>query len=260
MARRSISNARVLLTGASAGIGRAAALQLARQGARLVVTARREPQLVELVEEICGGGGQAVYVAGDVADPQARQQMLAAVRDEWGGLDVLINNAGIGAIGPFVEADAERLRRVMDVNFFAPVELIRAALPLLAAGTRPIIVNVSSVLGHCAVPEKSEYCASKFALHGFSDALRAELAPRGIDVLLVSPSTTVTEFFDKTLDRQPGAPRSGSAMSADAVARAMVRAIRKGKHEVILSAGGKLLVWADRCCPPLVNRLVSRLT
>jgi short-subunit dehydrogenase len=84
----------------------------------------------------------------------------------------------------------------MEVNFFAPAEFIREALPLLQHGKQPIVMNVSSVLGHRAVPEKSEYCASKFALHGLSDALRAEFVKRGIDVLLVSPSTTASEFFD----------------------------------------------------------------
>ncbi len=259
MARRSISNARVLVTGASSGIGRAVALEVARQGARVVVAARREPRLVEVVDQIRAAGGQAAYVCGDVTDPQARQQMLAAPQAEFGGLDVLVNNAGIGAIGPFAEASAERLRRVMDVNFFAPVELIRAALPQLAAGQRPLIVNVGSVLGHRAVPGKSEYCASKFALHGFSDALRAELAPRGIDVLLVSPSTTASEFFDNVIERHGERPPSLGEMPAAAVARAVVRAMRRGNHEVILSAGGKLLVWADRLCPPLANRLMARL-
>jgi short-subunit dehydrogenase len=121
----------------------------------------------------------------------------------------LVNNAGIGAIGPFAEASPERLRKIMEVNFFAPAELIRSALPLLEAGKRPLIVNVSSVLGHRGIPKKSEYCASKFALHGFSDALRCELAPRGIDVLLVSPSTTATEFFDNVIEggrRRKGHP------------------------------------------------------
>ena len=104
------------------------------------------------------------------------------------------------------QAGEERLRRVMEVNFFAPVELIRSAIPLLREGKRPLIVNISSVFGHRAVPRKSEYCASKFALHGFSDALRAELAREGIDVLLVSPSTTQSEFFDMVLEHESPSP------------------------------------------------------
>ena len=110
------------------------------------------------------------------------------------------------------------------------------------------------------MPKKSEYCASKFALHGMTDALRAELATEGIDVCLISPSTTSSEFFDVAAgdkDKLPWLKVPG--MTPRAVARAAVKAIRAGRHEVILSPGGKLLVWADRLSPPLVNRLVARL-
>jgi short-subunit dehydrogenase len=170
----------------------------------------------------------------------------------------LINNAGVGARGPFVEASADRLRRIMEVNFFAPVELIRDTLPLLSVGRAPMIVNVSSVLGHRAVPNKSEYCASKFALHGFSDSLRAELASFGVDVLLVSPSTTDSEFSEHVLENRVATKSFGRGMSPVAVARRTVRAIERGRHEVVLSFGGRLLVWVDRLCPPLADWLVAK--
>jgi len=259
MSRRKISGLRTILTGASSGIGRSLALELARQGARLVLTARRREALEDLQAQIRGMGQQAHVVVGDVVEASLRRQLLETANSQLGGLDLLINNAGVGAIGPFAEASEDRLRRVMEVNFFAPAELIRGAVPLLEAGNRPMIVNVSSVLGHRAVPKKSEYCASKFALHGFSDSLRAELAVRGIDVLLLSPSTTATEFFDNVLEKTADLPWLAlGAMSAEAVARRTVKAIRRGRHEIILTPGGKLLVWFDRLCPPLVNRLVAR--
>ena len=153
----------------------------------------------------------------------------------------------------------------MEVNFFAPVELIRLALPQLAQAADPVIVNIGSVLGHRAVPGKSEYCASKFALHGFSDALRAELAADGIDVLLVSPSTTRSEFFDRLIDSPSDAQPEKHAgqharrgMPARRVAGKTIRALQMRKQEVILSVGGNLLVWADRLLPTLTNRLVAR--
>jgi short-subunit dehydrogenase len=259
MSRRKILGLRTILSGASAGIGRCLALELARQGARLVLTARRQEALEELQQQIRGAGQEAHIVAGDIVDASLRQRLLETAESAWGGLDLLINNAGVGAIGPFADASEDRLRRVMEVNFFAPAELIRAAVPLLRAGNRPMIVNVSSVLGHRGIPKKSEYCASKFALHGLSDSLRAELAPGGIDVLLVSPSTTATEFFDNVLEKTADLPWLAlGAMSAEAVARKTVKAIRRGRHEIILTPGGKGLVWCDRLCPPLVNRLVAR--
>ena len=161
-------------------------------------------------------------------------------------------------LGRFDQADEARLRHIMEVNFFAPAEFIREALPHCAAGTKPIIVNVSSVLGHRAVPDKSEYCASKFALHGLSDALRTELATSGIDVLLVSPSTTISEFFDVASSGAPRQPSRFGAMSAESVARQMITAMRSGRREIILSLSGKLLVWIDRLCPPLADWIVAR--
>jgi short-subunit dehydrogenase len=261
MSRRTIQGMRGLVTGASSGIGRELARQLVAAGAGLVVTARRRSALETLVDESRGLPGHLVAIDGDVTDARHRERLLAAARDELGGLDLLINNAGVGAIGPFADAAPERLRRVMEVNFFAPVELIRQALPLLRGGRTPLIVNIGSVLGHRAVPRKSEYCASKFALHGFSDALRAELAGEGIGVLLVSPSTTRTEFFDNVLENATGpAGNPSGAASAASVARQTLRAIRRGRHEIILTPGGKLLVWLDRLCPTLADWLVARYT
>lgn len=260
MARRKLAGGRTLLTGASSGIGRALAEQLASAQARLLVTARREDRLATLCDTIAARGGEAHALPGDIADPAHRARLLEFAEERLGGLDFLINNAGIGAIGPFAEADEARLRRVMEVNFFAPAELMRQALPMLKQGNKPIIVNVSSVLGHRGVPKKSEYCASKFALHGLSDALRAELAPEGVDLLLVSPSTTATEFFDSVIEKNAQLPWTewGQA-SAASVARATIKAMRRGRHEIILTPGGKALVWFDRLCPPLINRIVARL-
>lgn len=259
MSRRSVKDARTLVTGASSGIGRALALELARGGARLIVTARREKRLAELASEIQTLGREVHCVAGDITEPPVRERLMATARDRWDGLDLLINNAGVGAIGPFAAASPDRMRRVMEVNFFAPVETTRLAIPLLRQGTTPMIVNVGSVLGHRGIPKKSEYCASKFALHGWTDSLRCELAADRIDVLLVSPSTTQSEFFDRVLEANGElAWRKLGAMRSEAVARLAVRAIRAGRHEIILTLGGKLLVWSDRLCPWLMNRLVAQ--
>jgi short-subunit dehydrogenase len=256
VARRVIAGLRVLLTGASSGIGRELAIQLVEQGAKVFALARRQDRLEQLAREI-NRPDQFTFRVADVTNPANRSEVVQSCRDQWNGLDVLINNAGSGAIGPFSAADEARLRQVMEVNFFAPVELTRLALPLLRSGYKPIVVNVSSVLAHRAVPQKSEYCASKFALHGFSDALRAELVGEKIDVLLVSPSTTQTEFFDKVAGNTQKPHGRFGAKSPAYVARATLRAIRAGRHEVILSTGGRFLVWLDRLCPPLADRLVA---
>lgn len=260
MARRQLQGLRAIVTGASSGIGRETALALAENGVRVLATARRRQRLESLQQEAVRFPGEIHILEGDIASHSLRRSLVEAARNEFGGLDLLVNNAGVGAIGPFADADQGRLRHIMEVNFFAPLELIREALPTLASGRTPMIVNVGSVLGHFAVPNKSEYCASKFALHGFSDSLRAELRPQGIDVLLVSPSTTDSEFFEHARGDSSGGvgqrPRRGA--SPRSVARRIVRAIRSGRSEVILSAGGRLGVWADRIAPAVFNRLMSR--
>ncbi len=151
----------------------------------------------------------------------------------------------------------------MEVNFFALVEMTRLALPYLKQGRAPIIVNVSSILGRRGVPHNSEYAASKFAVHGFSESIRAELAERlsgrGVDVLVVSPGTTETEFFDHVLESK-GGPKwpEHAAVTADAVARATVRAIRRGSHEITPYLWGKVLVLMNRVSPWFVDKLMER--
>jgi short-subunit dehydrogenase len=259
MPRREIRGSRAIITGASSGIGRALALELARQGADLVLTARREDRLREIAEAIAKAGGRVETVVGDIVEESTRLQAVDKARTRFGGLDVLVNNAGVGAMGRFDEASPQRLRQVMEVNFFALVEMTRAALPLLKQGRRPLIVNVSSILGHRGVPHSAEYCASKFAVQGFSESLRAELASHPVDVLVVSPGTTKTEFFDSVLEKtsQPKWPSHG-AVSPEHVAKAVLRAMRKGKHEAIPFFWGRILCLLNRVSPRMMDWVMSR--
>ena len=259
MPRRQLNDKRVIITGASSGIGWHLALKLAEIGCRVIVCARREDRLNELATLIKSAGGTCVVVAGDVCDSTTRQQLLVAANENFGGVDVLINNAGIGAMGRFDEASPDRLRQVFEVNFFAMAELIRESLPLLKTGNDPMIVNMNSVLGHRATPLKSEYCASKFAVHGLSDAIRAELSADGVALLLVSPSTTDSDFFDSAIEDETGKDwKKSGAMPPEVVATKTIQAMRKRRHEIILTFGGRIIVWLDRIIPGIANRLVAR--
>lgn len=233
-------------------------MELARRGAGVIVNGRRAERLTRLAAEIAALGVQGIAVAGDITEEATRRRLVDSAQQQLGGLDLLVNNAGVGALGPFLDASPERLRRVMEVNFFAAAELTRLAVPLLRQGRTPMVANVSSVLAHRAVPNKSEYCASKFALHGLSDALRAELSTDGIDVLLVSPSTTDSEFFENVLEQRTVSKSVGRPMPAKTVARKAVNAMQRGRHEVILSVPGKMLVWLDRLFPTLADQLIAR--
>lgn len=257
MARLRLAGAAALVTGASSGIGMELCRLLVSRGADVLGTARRRDRLEDLARQLAGSGGGFSYVAGDLTEPQDRGRLVEAARQR-GRLDLLINNAGVGALGPFAQSDEACLRQLMEVNFFAPVELTRWLLPLLRRGHRPVICNIGSVLGHRGVPYKSEYCASKFALHGWSDALRAELAAEGIQVTLVSPSTTRSEFFDSLVATADGVrSTSFGSWSPQRVARATLAAVQRRRSEVILSLAGKALVYADRLAPPLVNRALA---
>ena len=259
MARRQLKNKRCLITGASSGIGWHLARQLAKSGAEIVVTARRKSRLEELAELISREGGRCIAIVGDVTSKETQERLAEACRRELGGLDILINNAGTTALGKFESAQPERLREIFEVNFFSVVELTRRLLPELKVGVDPLIVNVSSVLGHRAVPFKSEYCASKFAVHGFSDSLRAELVEDGIELLLVSPSTTDSELFETAIeDTTDKNWKKRGVMSPEKVAIHTLKAIRKRRHEIILTAGGRFIVWLDRLIPAIADRLMAR--
>jgi short-subunit dehydrogenase len=261
MARRTLQGSRVIITGASSGIGCELARALAREGCQLLLVARREERLQDLAKELIATGSKVEVVAGDVTDPAARATIFQRVSAAFGGLDVLVNNAGIGATGRFDEAKPDRLRQVMEVNFFALVEMTRSALPLLASGRNPLIVNISSILGHRGIPLMTEYSGSKFAVQGFSEALRAELTTRGIDLLVASPGTTETEFFTSQVDSPVSAPWSGRrGVPAKVVVQRIIRAMQRGQHEVTPSFEGRLLVWLNRLSPRLTDEIMRRMT
>jgi short-subunit dehydrogenase len=257
--RRGISGARILVTGASQGIGRSLAELAAVRGGRVLAVARSEDLLRDLVEQVRARGGNLHVVQGDITSPQDRQKMVEAALQHFGGLDILVNNAGIGATGHFADVGADRLRKIMEVNFFGLTETTRVFLPLLKAGTRPAIVNISSIAGKRGIPARSEYSASKFAVQGFSEAIRAELAKDGIDVIVVCPGLTQTNFSQNMLEQKALVKLDHlRGMSAEQVALATLRAIERGTHEVCLSFKGKLLVLVCRFFPRLADRIARR--
>jgi short-subunit dehydrogenase len=235
------------------------ALELGRRGADVVIVARREERLHQTVAELRAEGRRAEAVAGDITDPGTRQTALDRATDTFGGLDILVNNAGIAAIGTFEGANPERARQIFEVDFFALIELTRAALPLLKEGRQPIIVNVGSILGHLAIPNLAEYCAAKFAVRGFSDSLRAELHGTGVGVLLVSPATVETEIWDRMIEERGRTSwRAKRAATPQFIARKTVDAIRLGRREVLPGLTPKMLNLVNRLFPSVVAWVTER--
>lgn len=254
MARRNLAGLRILVTGASQGIGRALVVEAARRGCRVLAAARSQPLLAELSEEVRRAGGTIEPVVADVTRPEDRQAMADAAVRHFGGLDVLINNAGIGATGHFMDSDPEVLRRIFETNFFGLVETTRVCLPLLKQGVTPAIVNISSVVGRRALPARSLYSASKFAVGGFSEAIRAELAKDGIDVIVIHPGLTRTNFSRNMLEQKAKIPLDHlRGMTSEQVAVATLRALEKGKTEITLTWQGKLLLLVNRFFPWFID-------
>jgi short-subunit dehydrogenase len=257
--KRSIAGSRILITGASQGIGRALAELAARRGAKVLAAARSDALLAELAEKVRAGGGIIETVHADVTGAEDRRRMIETAKRHFRGLDVLINNAGIGATGHFVVASPERLRAILEVNFFGMTETTRACLPLLRGGTQPAIVNIGSIAAKRGIPARSEYSASKFAVQGFSEALRAELAKDGIDVLLVCPGLTQTNFSRHMLQQTARMKVDHMrGMTPEAVAEATLRALAQGRREVVLTAQGKLLSLVSRFLPGLADRIAAK--
>jgi NAD(P)-dependent dehydrogenase (short-subunit alcohol dehydrogenase family) len=194
MAWRQLKDRRVLVTGASGGIGRAIAETVARRGARVVLSARSADKLETLAGELKSRGGDVLVVPADVTHDEDRKRLLDTIVARWGGLDVLINNAGVASFGHFATSTEEVLRTIMEVNFFAPAELMRLAIPVLQKGIQPAILNLASMCGRRGMPAWPEYSASKFALCGMTEALRGEMARFDIDVLLVVPGLTRSDL------------------------------------------------------------------
>jgi short-subunit dehydrogenase len=185
--------------------------------------------------------------------------LIEAVVERFGGLDLLINNAGVGSFGHFVDSSEGILRQVMEVNFFAPAELIRLAIPHLARGRQPAIVNVASMCGRRGIPAWPEYSASKFALVGLTESLRAELVRFAIDVLLILPGLTQSEL-GRHLLRNEGRMKIefDRGMLPTQVAEGILRAVEKNRTETVLGSDAHWVLRFNRFLPRLTDRLAAR--
>lgn len=251
--RRRLDGARVLLTGASSGVGRALAVELSRRGATVFATARRGDLLATLAAE-----HRVLFLPGDVTCDDFRRALVDEAARRMGGIDVLIAAAGSGAIGPFADADPATLRQVMEVDFFAPAELLRTALPILRHGRDPAAVLVGSILGIHPLPLHADYCAAKAALHALAGSLRAELAPEGIDVLLAALGPTASAFWDNLLAGRRPVWSRGKPLGADVTARAIATAIERRQPIVAPGWSAKGFSLAARFAPRFLDRIVRR--
>ncbi|HEY0459664.1 MAG TPA: SDR family oxidoreductase [Pyrinomonadaceae bacterium] len=251
----------VVITGASSGIGRAAALDFGKLGAKVVAAARDELGLQSLVEEIRADGGEAIFKVCDVADFSQVTEVAQAAVERFGRIDTWVNNAAVLLFAKFEDTTTDEFRRLMEVNFMGQVHGCKAALPFLRQAGGALIC-VSSVESEISMPLHSAYAASKHAVAGFLDALRIELLNEGaaISVTNIRPASINTPLFNNARSKMgvkgKGAP---PIYSPQIVADAIVQAAQKPFRDLIVGGSGKMMISGQKYAPGLMDLLLSKI-
>ena len=267
--KRTFADKRCVVTGAGSGIGRAMAKDLAARGAMLALSDINEAGLAE-TRGIIGADNRHRYDRLDVADRDAVDRYAADLGRVWGPIDFLFNVAGLSRVGEFAATPAASFDKVMTVNFYGTADMCRAFLPqLLETGGN--ITNISSIFGLIGFPGQAHYCASKFAVRGFSETLAMELAPKGVSVTCVHPGGVATNIARSAeLDALPDNFESREKLdqkfdkaartSPESAARTILNGAAKGKRRVVVGADGHFISIVQRLFPHSYQRLVTMIT
>ena len=257
-----IDGTRVIVTGASSGIGRALATALAKRGAVLTLAARRGDRLEEVVREVAErfpSSPPPVAVPCDVSNAADVTVLVGGTVERLGSVDILINNAGISVFGEEARTSVNDYRDLMSVNFFGALHSMREVLPFMRRQGSGLIVNVASVAALHGVPYLAAYCASKAALVALSQSLRAELHGSGVRIMIVYPGYTETEIFER--EKKVGGARRppGKYASAADVAEAITRAIDTDARDLYMTVRGRALSVLRGLAPPIVERAMRNI-
>jgi short-subunit dehydrogenase len=250
----------IAITGASAGIGRATALRLARDGAAVAICARRADRLDAVAAEIVAAGGQALAMPADVTLAADMEAFVTRTVERFGRLDVMMCNAGFGIAGAIDDIAPDQMQKLMDINYTGTYHATRAALPLFRRQRSGHVIMVSSIVGKRGVPFMGAYSATKFAQVGLAECLRSELRGSGIHVSVVYPVSTETEFFE-VMSRETGTAVTramGPRQSVEQVADAIAKAIRRPVPEVYPHAKSRALVILNALAPGITDGIVKR--
>jgi len=251
----SLRGKNVVITGASSGIGRATAIEMARRGADVVLGARRRELLDEVAAACRAHGVNATAIVADVTKPDDCARLCA------GNVDVLVNNAGFAIFDAIAEAKLDELRSMMETNYFGAVHCTQAVLPGMLARGNGAIVNVASITGIMGFARMGGYSATKFAMIGMTEALRDEVLGRGVRVAMVCPGTTETEFFVKAeRGKMPAASRLILAVKPERVARAVCAAAEDGKYRRIIPPFAAIYMRLKEVFPRVAHFFMRRVS
>lgn len=247
----------VIVTGASSGIGKAIARQFSASGSKVVLAARNEEKLSEIVKELKAGNGEAIFVKTDVTNENDCKNLIEKTVEKYGTVDIMINNAGVSMRAQFLDVDLKVLHRLMDVNFWGTVYCTKYALPYLI-DRKGSLVGVSSIAGFHGLPGRTGYSASKFAMHGFLETIRIENLKNGLHVMVIAPGFTSTDIRKHALNangiEQGESPKDETKlMSPEYVAGWVLKGIRKKKRNKLLTWHGRLTALFQRIVPDLVD-------
>jgi short-subunit dehydrogenase len=258
---RAIRGKVALVTGAGSGLGRAIALRLAREGAALHLADINRAALAATTLEIRALGGQSAVTICDLAEPAAIESLVADVETRWGGIDILINNAGIGWYGPTQKMTDAQWDRLLAINLDAPIRLTRRLLKTLLERPEAHVINMASICGFVCSGRFAAYHVSKFGLLGFSEALRAEFNRHGLGVTAVCPGPVLTELYKNSgcgySDRQTPHPPAWLCTTAQRVADKTIRAIYRNQAVTLVGGAAHLLYYSKRLAPSIFYALHS---
>ncbi len=246
----------VLITGASSGIGRASAIQFAKRGASIILVARRKEKLDQVDMELKKFNISTLVCECDISDKSQVKKISELILEKYESVDILVNNAGFAIYGSVSNLTIEEIESQMATNYFGMVYCTKIFLPSMIKKKSGHIVNVASVAGSFGLPGIASYCASKFAMLGFSEGLNHELKGSGVGVTVVSPIMVRTNFFDhSSFENIP--KYSPTSLSAETVAKAILKASNSSRLEIIVPSVVRIAVWLKHTFPYLINPILG---
>ena len=246
----------VLITGASSGIGKETAIQFAKKGSKVILVARRKQKLEQIADDLKKSNISTLICECDVSDKLQVEKMSKLVLEKYGSIDILVNNAGFAIYGSVFDLTTEEIESQMATNYFGMIYCIKNFLPSMLEKKSGHIINVASVAASFGLPGIASYCASKFAMLGFSEGLKHELKGTGIGITVVSPIMVRTNFFDHpSFKKMP--KYSSTSLSDKTVAKAILRAANSPRLEIIVPSVVRGAVWLKNTFPYLINPILS---